>query len=151
VNTLWPLFGISNQLLAAVALCVGTTIIVKMGKARYAWVTLLPLAWLTLVTMSACLAKIFSPQPRLGFLAHAHMLQASQAAGTLPAGVKTASDLARMVANDYLDAAVTVFFALSFIVVLADSAREWFAVISGAKAPRSTEVPFVQRPAVAGD
>jgi len=101
--------------------------------------------------MSACIAKIFSPQPRLGFLAHAHMLQASQAAGTLPAGVKTASDLARMVANDYLDAAVTVFFALSFIVVLADSAREWFAVISGAKAPRSTEVPFVQRPAVAGD
>jgi carbon starvation protein len=151
VNTLWPLFGISNQLLAAVALCVGTTIIVKMDKARHAWVTLLPLAWLTIVTMSACLAKIFSPQPRLGFVAHASLLKAAQVAGTLPPGVKTASDLARMIANDYLDAAVTVFFALSFIVVLADSARERFAVISGAKAPRSTEVPFVRRAAVAGD
>jgi carbon starvation protein len=151
VNTLWPLFGISNQLLAAVALCVGTTIIVKMGKARYAWVTLLPLAWLGIVTVSAGLAKLFSPQPRLGFLAHAHMLQAARAAGTLPPGVKNASDLARMIANDYLDAAVTAFFVLSFVVVLADSTREWWAVISGAKAPRSTEAPFVRRAAVVGD
>ena len=77
--------------------------------------------------------------------------QAAQAAGTLPPGVKSAGELGRMIANDYLDAAVTVFFVLSFIVVLADSAREWWAVISGAKAPRSTEVPFVQRAAVAGD
>ena len=79
------------------------------------------------------------------------MLQAAQAAGTLPPGVKSAGDLARMIANDYLDAAVTAFFVLSFVIVLADSMREWWAVISGAKAPRSTEVPFERRAAVAGD
>jgi hypothetical protein len=65
--------------------------------------------------------------------------------------VKSVAELGRMIANDYLDAAVTVFFVLSFVVVLADSARVWWAVISGTKAPRSTEVPFVRRAVVAGD
>jgi len=151
VNSLWPLFGISNQLLAAVALCVGTTIIIKMGKARYAWATLLPLAWLVIVTMSAGAMKLFSPEPKLGFLARAHMLQTARAAGTLPPGVKSATDLAQMIANDYLDAAVTAFFLISVVVILADSAREWWAVISGAKAARSTEVPFQPRVFAAGD
>jgi carbon starvation protein len=151
VNSLWPLFGISNQLLAAVALCVGTTVIIKMGKARYAWITLLPLAWLVVVTMTGGAVKMFSPEPRLGFLAHANMLRAAQAAGTLPPGVKSAGDLSRMIANDYLDAAVAAFFMLSVVVILADSAREWWAVISGAKAARSSEVPFEPRAVVAGD
>ena len=151
INSLWPLFGISNQLLATVALCVGTTIIIKMGKARYAWVTLLPLAWLVIVTMSAGAAKLFSPQPRLGFIAHARSLQAAQAAGTLPPGVNNASDLARMIANDYLDAAVAGFFLVAVIIILADSIREWVAVLRGTKVARSTEVPFQQRAVVAGD
>ena len=151
INSLWPLFGISNQLLAAVALCVGTTVIIKMGKARYAWVTLLPLAFLVVVTMSAGWIKLFSPQPRLGFLAHARLLRAAQAAGTLPPGVKSAGDLARMIANDYLDAAVAGFFLIAVIVILGDSIREWLAVVRGGKVAHSTEVPFQQRVMAAGD
>jgi carbon starvation protein len=151
INSLWPLFGIANQLLAAVALCVATTVIIKMGKARYAWTTLLPLGWLIIVTMSAGAAKLFSPQPRLGFLAHARVLQAARAAGTLPPGVKSVGDLTRMIANDYLDAAVAAFFLVSVLVILADSAREWYAVVSGGKAARSTEVPYQPRAFAAGD
>jgi carbon starvation protein len=150
INSLWPLFGISNQLLAAVALCVGTTIIIKMGKARYAWATLVPLAWLVVVTMSAGWQKLFSPLPKLGFLAHAHALQTAKAAGTLPPGVRSIRELSQLIANDYLDAAVAAFFLLSVLVVLADSAREWWAVLKGGKPARTTETPFEAR-ALAGD
>jgi carbon starvation protein len=151
INSLWPLFGISNQLLAAVALCVGTTVIIKMGRARYAPVTLAPLAWLVIVTMSAGWEKIFSPDPKLGFLSHAGLLRAAAASGTLPAGVKAASDALRMAFNDYLDAAVAAFFMISVVVILADSLREWAAVLQGRKPATSTEAPFQRRVAVAGD
>ena len=151
INSLWPLFGISNQLLAAVALCVGTTVIIKMGKARYAFVTLLPLSWLFVVTMTAGWAKLFSADPRLGFLAHARVLRAAAAAGTLPAGVKSAGDALRMAFNDYLDAAVAAFFMVSVVVILADSIREWSAVVRGRKPALSSEAPFEARVAIAGD
>src|SRR5436853_184344 len=127
INSLWPLFGISNQLLAAVARCVGTTVIIKMGRARYAFVTVLPLAWLVIVTMTAGWAKIFSADPRLGFFAHAGVLRVAAAAGTLPAGVKSAGDALRMAFNDYLDAGVAAFFMISVVIILADSIREWAA------------------------
>jgi carbon starvation protein len=142
INSLWPLFGIANQLLAAVALCVGTTIIIKMGKARYAPITLLPLAWLVVVTMVAGWAKIFSDDPRLGFLAHARLLADQLAAGVLPRGAADATAAARMIFNDRLDAAVAGFFMLAVIVILADSAKEWVAVVRGRKPAISTEVPF---------
>ncbi|HKV52914.1 MAG TPA: carbon starvation CstA family protein [Gemmatimonadaceae bacterium] len=132
INSLWPLFGISNQLLAAVALCVGTTIIVKSGKARYAWVTLAPLAWLAVVTLTAGWQKIFSPSPRLGFLAHARSL----ALGT------PAADTGRLIFNDRLDAAVAAFFMLAVIVILVESARVWILVLRGDRPAISTEVPF---------
>jgi carbon starvation protein len=151
INSLWPLFGISNQLLAAVALCVGTTVIIKMGKARYAWMTILPLGWLVIVTMTAGWAKLFSPDPKLGFIAHARILHEATQMGRLPAGVKTVTDASRMAFNDYLDAAVAAFFMVAVIVILADSIREWTSVLRGRKPARSTEVPFEARPAVAGD
>jgi carbon starvation protein len=142
INSLWPLFGISNQLLAAVALCVGTTVFIKMGKARYSWITILPLAWLTVVTMDAGWEKLFSPNPKLGFISHAHVLADQVASGTLPAAIAGAAAAHRMIFNDYLDAAVAAFFMVAVVVILADSMREWWAVIGGHKAAVSSEVPF---------
>jgi carbon starvation protein len=151
INSLWPLFGISNQLLATVALCVGTTIIIKMGKSRYAWVTMLPLAWLTIVTMTAGWEKLFSPDAKLGFLSHAHLIEGQVAANALPAAIKTLTDARRVIFNDYLDAAVAAFFMVSVVVILADSVREWVAVLGGRKPTVSSEVPFDAQIAVAGD
>jgi carbon starvation protein len=145
VNSLWPLFGISNQLLAAIALCVGTTVIIKMGKARYAFMTILPLTWLAIVTLSAGWQKVFSPDVKLGFLAHARMVAEKLAAGGLPPGAKTAADAARMMFNDRLDAVVAGFFMVSVVVILVESAREWAAVLRGRKPAVSSEVPFTPR------
>jgi carbon starvation protein len=145
INSLWPLFGISNQLLAAVALCVGTTVIIKMGKAKYAWVTIAPLLWLAIVTLTAGWQKIFSADPKLGFFSHARVLRDTLANGTLPPGAQSVADAARMIRNDRIDAAVAAFFLLSVIVVLVASAHEWITVLSGRKAARSTEVAFTPR------
>jgi carbon starvation protein len=142
INSLWPLFGISNQLLAAVALCVGTTVIIKMGKARYAWVTILPLTWLAIVTLTAGAEKIFSADPKLGFLSHARMVSDRLATGGLPGGVQTLAEAKRLILNDHIDAAVTAFFLLSVIVILVASAHEWFSVLSGRKTAVTSEIPF---------
>jgi carbon starvation protein len=150
INSLWPLFGISNQLLATVALCVGTTVFIKMGKAKYSYITIMPLIWLTIVTMSAGWEKLFSPEAKLGFLAHAKVIQGQVASGTLPAAIKTLTDARRMIFNDYLDAAVTVFFMVSVVVILAASLQEWVACLRGTKEVISSEVPFEIAPA-AGD
>jgi carbon starvation protein len=144
INSLWPLFGISNQLLAAVALCVGTTVLIKMQKARYAWVTLVPLAWLVLVTFTAGWQKVFSPDAKLGFLAHANVVQAALARGALPAGAKTVDAARQMLFNDRLDAAVAVLFMAVVVMVIAASMREWYLVLSRRKPARVAETPFVQ-------
>jgi carbon starvation protein len=151
VNTLWPLFGIANQLLAAVALCVGTTVIIKMGKAKYAPITILPLVWLAIVTMTAGWQKMFSPDPKLGFLARANLYESHLAAGTLPPGIASAEVAQRFILNDRFDAAVAAFFMISVIIIIADSAKEWYKVVSGRMPAVSTEVPFEPRAAVAGD
>lgn len=139
INSLWPLFGISNQLLAAVALCVGTTILVKSGKARYAWTTLLPLVWLLVVTMTAGWQKIFAADPRLGFLSHA-----DQVAGQIVAGTVAAGDGARMIFNDRVNAGLAGVFMAITVVLLIASVREWLAVIRGRKPAVTREAEFVE-------
>ena len=142
INSLWPLFGFSNQLLAAVALCVGTTVIIKMGKARYAWTTIAPLSWLAIITLTGGWLKIFSENPRLGFLSHARLLEGYVASGNLPPGVQTIDAARRMIFNDRLDAAVAGFFMVSVLIIVVASAVEWVRILSGRKLPVSTEVKF---------
>jgi carbon starvation protein len=136
INSLWPLFGISNQLLATVALCVATTIIVKMHRARYAAVTLGPLAWLVAVTFTASWHKMFDPDPRVGFLAQARGL----AAGPTPLSSATV----RVIFNNRLDAAVTGVLVVMVTLVLVESVRQWIGILSGAREARVREAPFVR-------
>src|SRR6202790_4970912 len=133
INSLWPLFGIANQLLATVALCVATTIIIKMHRTRYAGVTLVPLAWLVAVTFTASWHKIFDPNPRVGFLAQARVL------ATGPATNATA----RLIFNNRLDAAVTAILVVMVALVLIESVRQWIGVLSGREEARVKESPFV--------
>jgi carbon starvation protein len=142
INSLWPLFGISNQLLAAVALCVGTTIIIRMGKARYAWMTIAPLAWLAVVTLTGGWMKIFSADPKLGFLAHARFFDGFVSSGTAPPGVQSVEAARRMMFNDRLDAAVAAFFMAAVVVILVESAHVWLGIMTGRLEAKSTEVDF---------
>ena len=139
INSLWPLFGISNQLLAAVALCVGTTILIKSGKARYAWTTLLPLAWLLAVTLTAGWQKVFAADPRLGFIAHARATAQQVAAGALDP-----ERGARLVFNDRVDEVVALLFMLATVLVFLSSAREWIQVLRGRRPAVTSETPFVE-------
>ncbi len=139
INSLWPLFGISNQLLATVALCVATTILIKMKKTRYAWVTLAPLGWLVAITMTASWQKIWSPNPRIGFLAHAQMLLNQLASGAVPAA--NVASVHRLIFNDRLDAAVTFIFAALVVVILAESGRNWLLYALGRREPVLKEAP----------
>ena len=151
INTLWPLFGISNQLLAAIALCVGTTVLIKMDKARYAWVTLLPLVWLLTVTMTAGWQKVFSPEPRLGFLSHAEWVKDALARGTLPPGVSSVDAANRLIFNDQLDAAIALVFMAVVVVVIVASVREWLLVLLQRKPALVYEAPYVRSALLAGD
>jgi carbon starvation protein len=136
INSLWPLFGICNQLLATVALCVATTIIVKMGRARYLWVTLLPLLWLVAVTFTASWHKILDSSPRIGFLAHARQLAA---AGGNP----------RLIFNDRLDAVVTSALVVMVAMILIESAWVCWRVVSGRQPAATREAPLVMTRLVA--
>jgi carbon starvation protein len=141
INSLWPLFGIANQLLAAVALVVATTILLKMKRLRWIWVTLVPMAWLVAVTMTASYQKIFDASPNLGFLSKANSLAGQIAAGQIPA-VKIA-ETHRLIFNQRLDAAVTGVLALMILVLLVEALAQWYAILSGRREAVLHEVPYV--------
>jgi carbon starvation protein len=138
INSLWPLFGISNQLLATVAMCVATTIIINMGKPRYAMVTLGPLCFLVVITFTASWYKVFSPDPRIGFLSHARQL--SDQAALYP---DRAAELSRLIFNDRLDAVVTIALIVMVVLVIGEAARKWVGVVSGRREAVLSEAPFV--------
>jgi carbon starvation protein len=121
VNILWPLFGIANQMLAAIALSVGTGILVKSGKLKFAWVTGLPLAWLVVITTTAAWEKLTSADIRVGFFAAANDMTTKLAAGTLPA--EKAAVAPQLIFNQHLDAWLTVFFVTVLWIVVLDMLR----------------------------
>jgi len=140
VNILWPLFGIANQMLAAIALSVATGILVKSGRARYAWVTLLPLAWLAIVTTDAAWQKVASADPRIGLIAAAHALAQHLAAGALPA--QAAAVAPQLIFNQRLDAWLTAVFTAVLWLVILDMARVCVRKLRGLPVPASSEAPY---------
>ncbi len=141
INSLWPLFGISNQLLAAIALCVGTTILLKMHRARYAWITVAPLSWLVLVTFTAGIEKIFSPELRMGFLAHANAMETAIASGKIAAA--NVAETRAVIFNERLDAVVCGAFLVLVAIILLDSIRVWYGLLRGTRKNVSSESPFI--------
>ncbi len=150
VNILWPLFGISNQLLAGIALCVATGILIKMGRLRYAWITGLPLTWLAVICTWGALEKTFSANPAIGFLSGAADMAAKLAAGTLPAA--KAAVAPQLILGQRIDAALAVIFATLLWVVIIDMLRISWRQVSGRQVPPLSEsayVPATLEPAMA--
>ncbi len=141
INLLWPIFGISNQLLAAVALVVATTILLKMGRTRLIWITLVPMASLVTITMTASYAKIFDPSPRIGLLANANALAAQIAAGTIPAAKLVETH--RLIFNQRLDAVVTAVLALMILVLIVEAIAQWYSILRRSREPILHESPYI--------
>ncbi|MGH3106800.1 MAG: carbon starvation CstA family protein, partial [Rubrobacteraceae bacterium] len=147
INQLFPLFGIANQLLAAVALTVATTILIKMGKLRYAWITALPLAWDAAVTLTASYQKIFSTDPAIGFFAQRAAAVQSLEAGKLNDTLKdlkaeSLEDARQIVVNTTVDGILSILFAVMIIIVILDAARVWSGLVFGDKEPELSEAPW---------
>jgi carbon starvation protein len=140
INSLWPLFGLANQLLSVVALCLGTTILIKMHKAKYLFVTVLPLLFMCAVTFSAGYLKVFSPDPRLGFLSGARSLL-SEASGV--ADPAKAAELVRQAGVWRFDAFVAIFFLVLVLFIVLGSARQWWRLLRGKKPAILYESEFV--------
>lgn len=148
INSLWPLFGIANQMLAAIALCVATTILIKSGKFRYSWITAIPLTWLIVITSTAAWEKLFSSELRIGFLSHAQDLSIKLAAGTLPPNV--ADTAQQLIFNDYLAATLTGFFLVTTWILVLDTLRVSYRVITGLPHPPLSEAPHELRRKIEG-
>jgi carbon starvation protein len=149
INLLWPLFGIANQLLAAVALVVATTILMKMGRWRWLWVTLAPMCALVAVTMTASYQKIFHSSPRIGLLANASALASQIAAGQIPPA--KLAETQRLIFNQRFDAVVCAVLALMILALLAEAARHWFGLLTRRTRPILHESPYVATRWAEGD
>jgi carbon starvation protein len=124
INTLWPLFGISNQMLAAIALTLCTVVLFKMKRQRYAWVTLIPTTWLLICTITAGMEKIFHSNPKIGFLANAQKFQAALSQDQLLAPAKSMAQMHQIVFNNYLNAGLAALFMLVLLSVVFYGIRE---------------------------
>jgi carbon starvation protein len=142
INQLFPLFGIANQLLAAVALTVATTLLLKSGRLKWAWVTAVPLAWDVAVTLVASWQKVFSSDPTLGFFAQRDRYQGALDRGELLAPAKSFDAMRQIVVNSTVDGILAALFAILIIVVLVDASRIWVKVIRTREPMPSTEEPF---------
>lgn len=140
VNTLWPLFGISNQMLAAVALMLATVVLFRMKKDRYAWITVIPTVWLLACTLTAGWLKIFSADPRVGFLAHADKFASAAADGKILPPAKTMAEMGRIVFNDRIDAGLCAIFLGVVLAILVYAVRTCLIAMKIDR-PSVTEVP----------
>lgn len=118
INTLWPLFGIANQMLAGMALILCTTVLIKMKKLRFAWITALPCVWVLTTTLYAGWLKIFSENPKIGFLAHAEKFNQAAASGTVLAPAKTLEQMQQVIFNDYVNSALSALFISVVLAML---------------------------------
>ncbi|HZZ50122.1 MAG TPA: carbon starvation CstA family protein [Pseudonocardia sp.] len=144
INQLFPLFGIANQLLAAVALAVCTTLLIKAGKVRYAWVTAVPLAWDAAVTLTASWQKIFSSNPKLGFFAQRSQFAAALEQGKVLSPAKSVDDMHKVIVNSTVDGVLSILFAVLIVIVLIDAVRVWIQAMRTSESLPSTETPFVE-------
>jgi carbon starvation protein len=135
INTLWPLFGIANQMLAALALTLATVVLCKMKRARYGWVTGAPTAWLLVCTLTAGWQKLFNPDPAIGFLTHARKFADAAGAGGVLAPAKTMAEMNRIVLNDRIDA---ILCGLFMTIVVANAVAGVAVILRAVRDPRST-------------
>jgi carbon starvation protein len=142
INQLFPLFGIANQLLAAIALTVATTILIKSGKLRWAWVTGVPLAWDVVVTLTASWQKVFSPDIKLGFFAQRDRFQAALDQGEVLAPAKTLDQMQQVVTNSVIDGVLAAVFALLVVAVIVDAMRVWVKALRSREPLPLTEDPY---------
>jgi carbon starvation protein CstA len=148
INTLWPLFGIANQMLAGIALTLGTVVLFKMKRGKYAWVTIVPTIWLLICTLTAGWQKIFHENVKIGFVSHARKFQAALDGGQVLAPAKSPEQMSRIIFNDYLDATLCAFFMLVVLAVVFYGLRTIAAARRDNK-PSVKETPYVPAPAAA--
>jgi len=141
INSLWPLFGIANQMLAAVALILGTVVLFKMKRERFAWATAVPAVWLLICTLTAGFQKLLHPDVKIGFLAHARKYQDALAAGDILAPAKTAGDMHRIIINDYVNSALTAGFLFVVLTMVV------YGVRACLKARQNSQPTVVEQPA----